>query len=189
VSIRTYVIVLAGIISNLTVVKVVIDPIIERPYYPWRPVPEAGAVPLGSGGEWVLLPSNSGDYCLPRGFLGAYEIWRPDSAQLAQLERDLRGILPVIEAGPWGPFEPYREHAPPLHTYRRQYVGVRTLGEPPIIFVNAYLPYEDDDRDRTGRWNWRRRLACVDDGAWGYWHLEYDPGQRRFRGFAFNGSA
>lgn len=188
-NIRTYVLTLAGILTNLMTLYALMGPVGEFPPYPWYAIPPEAAVPTTAGGEWVLLPSSSGSYCLPRGFLGAHEVWRPDSIQLAQLEHDLERALPAIEATPWKYFESYRGHAPPLLTYRRQYIGVRRLGEVPVIFVNAFLPNEWHDRPGPYQRRWRRDLVCVDDGGWGYWHLEYDPAGRRVRGFAFNGSA
>ena len=183
---RMFVIILAGIIYTLLTFFLICTPILPTDLGDWRPVPEAKTRSAATRGEWVLLPSNSGSYCLPRGFLSAYEIWRPDSGQLAQLEHDLDQILPPIEVMAR---KGLAESIPPLLSYRRQYVGVRRLGEPQIIFVNAFLPEEEDHLPPQYRWNWRRRLACVDDGGWGYWHFEYDSALRRYRGFSFNGDA
>ena len=184
---RTYWVVLSGLLTTLTIMQAIVSPLVEYPPSTWRDVPGRGRSGSRLTGPWVLLPSDARAWCIPHGFLGVYEIWRPTPEQVVQLERDLALILPVVEYQQRKRFPEWE--FPDLTTYPRQYLGIRQFGEIPYIYVNAFLSLEE--HAGPGRWwrGWRRDLLCVEDGGWGYWHLQYDPVHRRFRGFSFNGTA
>lgn len=177
---RTYLILLVGIFNTVLIIHLSTTPLItdERPWYP--PTPRLLGVTLDPT-SGTLLPGATPLYCAPTGGWGAFEVWRPTAGQIRRLEEDLASFLAYADSLAE---HRYWDGHPPFGAYKRQYIGLRSLGEPPIIFVNAFI---EDEWLPTS--DWRRRLVCVDDGGTGYWHVQYDPIGRRFRRFGFNGTA
>lgn len=178
---RTYLILLLGILNSVLIIHLVVTPIVWTDTGEWYDLVPRGTVEAVDPALSVLLPSSTPLWCAPTGNWGMFEIWRPTPAQIAQLEQDLAPLLGSADSLPV--YHPTWDH-PPLRTYHRQYIGLHLLGEPPIIYVNAFI-----DQEWLASWDWRRRLVCVDDGGTGFWHVSYDPVGRRFRNFGFNGDA
>lgn len=180
-TLRIYSIVLAGLINSLLVMYAITTPIIPTDTGMWyESVPRYRREPLDPE-LGVLLPSTTTLYCAAGGPWWAFEFWRPTPSQLSQLEEDLSHFLPHVDSlvryRYWGDHVSFR-------AYHRQYVGLQGFGEQRVIAVNGFLDLESERHP-----NWRRNMACMDDGGTNYWHVQYDPVARRFRGFGFNGTA
>ena len=178
-NLRTYLLLLVGVLNSLLVIHLITTPLIPTDERPWYPSTPHGAREYLDPAMGALLPSTTSLPCAPTGQWWAFALWRPSAEQIAALETDLSWFAASVDSlnehGYWN------DH-PALAKYHRQYLGIQVLGGPRIIFVNAFL--EDHSPDPQ---NWRRRMVCVDDGGTGYWHVQYDPVDRRFRRFGFNG--
>ena len=71
--------------------------------------------------------------------------------------------------------------------YRRQYVGIVIQGGARRVLVNCFPEARADGKDDYGDWK-LRWIDYVDDGAWDFWHIEYDLASGRFLGFDWNPS-
>ena len=99
--------------------------------------------------------------------------WIPDQKQIAALEKGLVAALAVADAA-----QNYKRDI--IHT-ARQYAGITIAGSK-RIYVNGF-PSQMDSGD------WRHRAMVVCDGGPAFFGVEYDPAERTFSGFAFNGVA
>lgn len=178
---RTYFIMLAGVFNALLIFRLIVSPIVETDSRPWYTTIVPGRTEHLDPTRRVLLPSFIEPRCVPTGFWGAAAVWRPTPEQIARLEEDLSWFLPQVDSLTASSGTPGRAR---LTSYHRQYFGLHVLGEPPVIYVNAFVTDDYGGPDR-----WRREIVCVEDGGDWYWHLEYDPAGRRIRRFGFNGTA
>ena len=71
--------------------------------------------------------------------------------------------------------------------YRRQYVGIVAQGGARRVLVNCFPEVGADGKDDYRDWK-LRWIDYVDDGAWEFWHIEYDLASGRFLGFGWNPS-
>ena len=71
--------------------------------------------------------------------------------------------------------------------YRRQYVGIVAQGGARRVLVNCFPEVLADGRDDFADWK-LRWIDYVDDGAWEFWHIEYDVASGQFLGFGWNPS-
>jgi len=125
--------------------------------------------------------------------------WRPDSSQLAEIERRLPEFIQGQADRPPGDF---RE-------YYRQYVGVVVDGHQ-LIYINGFpkdsvaenvavferfkrehpsvnltsKDFPDSMRTIDG---WRHAAVVVCDGGAAYWGVIYEPATRRFTSYSPNG--
>jgi hypothetical protein len=110
-------------------------------------------------------------------------IWTPADVQIRELERRLPAAL-ALKA---------QEHGPrytQTTTFRRQYAGL-IVGNRRVIYVNAFpLDVGNPAKDGTPAaraFDWHREPVIVCDGGPAFFGLEYDPQQRTFSNFEFNG--
>lgn len=101
--------------------------------------------------------------------------WQPAPADIGQLEQD----LPLLNAQSPAAATAHVGDAP---AYYRQYFGITVHGRH-LIYVNAFVEgmYRSTD--------WKQFAIVVCDGGNGAWGALYDPANRLFSGFAFNGRA
>jgi hypothetical protein len=108
-----------------------------------------------------------------RGVPKADGTWAPDQKQIAALEEGLVAALAVADAA-----QNYKRDI--AHT-ARQYGGITIAGSK-RIYVNGF-PNQMDSGD------WRNRAIVICDGGPAFFGVEYDPANRTFTGFSFNGVA
>ncbi|WP_051748484.1 hypothetical protein [Nevskia soli] len=99
--------------------------------------------------------------------------WQPAPADILQLEQD----LPLLNAQSPAAAA---AHVGDALGYYRQYFGIVVHGRR-MIYVNAFVEgmYRSTD--------WKQFAIVVCDGGPGAWGALYDPANRLFSGFAFNG--
>jgi hypothetical protein len=71
--------------------------------------------------------------------------------------------------------------------YRRQYVGIVLQGGARRVLANSFPEVGPDGKDGYADWK-LRWIDLVDDGAWDFWHIEYDVASGQFLGFDWNPS-
>ena len=185
---RSFIVVLSGLATVLWAFWLTVTPITGSDSRWYRLVgtpPPALLDPF----QAMVLPPSAGAFSwrcsvdvplFHRGF------FTPGRALVAKLEVDLSHFLPFAEA--LGPAPYAAPSRPPLSSYPRQYLGVHFANGDTLVIINAFRSVELAKFGKPMSY-WRRRFVDVCDGGPGFWHVEYDPVQRRFRRFSFNGAA
>ena len=110
-------------------------------------------------------------------------MWRPTDVQIRELERRLPAAL-ALKAQERGPR--YTQAT----AFRRQYAGL-LVGSRRIVYVNAFPPdVGNPAKEGTPAarvFDWHREPVIVCDGGPAFFGVEYDPQQRTFSNFEFNG--
>ena len=139
------------------------------------------AAPVWDAKGGVVFPAEKAKTLLvqcsrgaPQGVTG---FWLPRSAQIAQLEKLLPGLLEKNLSG---------QRHPPVQNYMRQYAGIITQNRH-LIYVNGFGSYSHDPYDRSGKWRTEAQVVC--DGGNNFFGVEYDPQTKAFEGLGFNGVA
>jgi hypothetical protein len=99
--------------------------------------------------------------------------WTPDQNQVTTLEKGLIAALAAADA-----VQNYKRDI--LHI-ARQYGGIVVSGHK-LIYVNGFSA-----NSSLAEGNWRRDAVRVCDGGPNFFGVEYDPANRSFTDFAFNG--
>jgi hypothetical protein len=177
-----YVIILAWLVVGPVIGLIAVMPLTELwRDAPWLDTPPDSVPAQPLVGPSAVLSPDSGATLFPlcsRPEPGlVLSTWRPDSLTVARLEHDLARVLPLLEL----PYE-RAAHALAWTQYYRQYIGISTLTNFRLIYINAFR-----DPERFPNWTVSPVRQC--DGGDDLWGLEYDPATRRFRGFTDNGSA
>ena len=100
--------------------------------------------------------------------------WSPTSEDVRAVEEGLRRRSPADG----------KPLPPGLMGYYRQYVGI-VVGGRRCVYVNGFSAGVAGEFAK----DWRRRPIFVDDGGDAFFHVTYDPKERRFHDFSFNGYA
>ena len=153
----------------------------------------AGSAPVFDHRDGVVFPADKAHELLrpcsrnaPQGVTGR---WEPNEIQVRELEVRLPQTFVRALRGQAGRFRPMPE---PLPTYDRQYAGI-VVGGRKLIYINAF-PHKMIDFDGTDiaqDWKkgttWRHAAVTICDGGPGFWGAVYDPEQKTFTDFQFNG--
>ena len=98
--------------------------------------------------------------------------WTPATNQIAELEKSLVAALSKADS-------PIDFNARDFSHLARQYGGLLASAHK-LIYVNAFRT-----QDINGDWHKRAVIVC--DGGPAFFGVEYDPQNRTFANFAFNG--
>lgn len=100
--------------------------------------------------------------------------WVPAEDDIKHLEEDLPGLDAFA-----GPDCCGGKRVGDPKAYQRQYFGIVASGKP-LIYVNAFL-------DTVPNKDWKHYAIVICDGGRAAWGAVYDPRERRFSDFSFNG--
>lgn len=136
---------------------------------------------------WAILPEAQGRLFVR----GTEPTWTPTVAQIREAEARLPEYLRR---------QGHAKAAADLGWHLRQYAGFTRQGKR-LVYLNAIDARVVDLVTCKSQQIFPRRIQCrpadywrheaveVFDGGDDFWHVEYDPGTRRFAGLQFNGVA